>query len=125
MKKIFQMPSHHVKRFQQLYPGHDGFEYPLHSATVSAMSAGLAPGSASPILLMNKRALGRIGKFLDEVDETGVVVKMNKWLGHIFTIATSIGVYGPESPLEKDVSLVEHSEYVLSTIYDSLINNAQ
>jgi len=90
--------------------GFEDNEFPLHSATNRAMKNALTPGEASPILLMNARALGRLAQFMEEIDGEGMVVEMNRWLGDIFTISTSIGVFGPDCPLEKDFSLVQATE---------------
>lgn len=59
---------------------------------------------------MNARALSRFAQYLDPIDGDGISVELNKWLGHAFSIATSVGVFGPNSPVDKDPRLVEHVE---------------
>lgn len=110
------MPPSSIDKMKMAVPGFEDNEFPLHSATNRAMKNALTPGEASPILLMNARALGRLAKFMEEIDDKAKVVEMNRWLGDIFTISTSVGVFGPDCPIEKDFSLVKATEYILSQI---------
>lgn len=67
----------------------------------------MTPGPNSPILIMNVRALNRYAQFLNPIDKEGISVGMFSWFNETFTVATSVGVYGPDSPIETDRSLVK------------------
>lgn len=66
----------------------------------------LAPGPSSPMLTMNARALNRFAQFLNPIGKEGISVDMFAWFNETFTVASSVGVYGSDSPVETDRSLV-------------------
>ena len=106
-KRLFQMTDRQMKILSQPITGIKDVEFPLNSATTRAMHNVMTPGPDSPILIMNARALNRFAEFLDPIGKEGILVDMFSWFNENFTVATSVGVYGPDSPLENDRTLVK------------------
>jgi len=108
--RLFHFSDKTIKMLRKPIPGYEHEIWPVATETSHAMAVALTPGPSSAILLMNARALARIAQSLYEVKEAGSVVDMLRWITDIFTVATSVGMYGPDSPLTKDISLVRHIE---------------
>lgn len=101
------MTDRQMKILANPIPGMEGVEYPLSNLILKAMHSVLAPGPNAPILVMNARALNRFAQFLNPIGKEGIAVDMYSWICETFTVATSVGIYGPDSPFENDRTLVK------------------
>ena len=56
---------------------------------------------------MNARALNRFADFLNPIGKDGISIDMYSWFNEHFTVATSVGLYGVDSPFDHDWTLVK------------------